>query len=245
MVIGLMPVFNEEDTVIDVLNTLEQHVGYVVIVNDGSCDKTGALLSDWLKGRTNAACISFIKNKGMSYALRRGFDFIIKGYEQGVFREADAVVTIDADGQHDPRTIAGMYEYFIGHGLDVLIGSRDMSAYSPFRILGNRLLSLVATRLGRFKFRDIECGFRVIHIRFLKPLLTYYIGIRYSCAGEIGLAASLLGYKIDNAYAIEVGRRRRRGPTVIDAVINVVCSLLIVLRVRSGKGERPVLLSPV
>lgn len=232
MLIGLVPVFNEEENVLGVLDKLERQVGRIVIVNDGSFDKTDLLISKWVKDRENASYLSFKKNKGMSHALRQGFIYISEQCKKGIFSLKDVIVTVDGDGQHDPDTIKYIYEYFNNNNLDALIVRRDFSNYPRYRILGNKLISLVASHLGGFKFNDIESGFKILKISLVKDLLKYYIGIRYSCACEIGLIASLLDYKIDNSYSVKIPFYRNRGPTFIDLLLNTIFCSLVFLRIR-------------
>jgi dolichol-phosphate mannosyltransferase len=232
MLIGLLPTFNEKDSIISVLNKLEKQLDYIIIINDGSFDNTGTLISDWVKNRENIHYISFKKNKGMSYALWRGFNYICEQYKKGKFSSKDLVITIDADNQHNPNEINSMHTYFNNNNLDILIAQRDFSKYPKYRIMGNRLMSKTASCLGKFKFRDIECGFKMMKIAFIENLLNYYIGYRYSCAGEIGIAASLLGYKLDNNYKIQVGCYRKRGPNFLDLFINLVFYFLISVKIK-------------
>ncbi len=235
MLIGLVPIHNEEKSIIEVLNKLEKQVGYIVVVNDGSTDRAHSFISEWLKNKKNADYLSFQKNRGMSYALRQGFIYISEQIRNKKFSHDDAIVTIDGDGQHDPEKINTIHDYFIKNNLDVLICNRDLSNYPRYRVLGNRLTSLVASLLGKTKFKDIECGFKILKASFVKDMLDYYIGIRYSCACEIGLIASLLGYKIDNSYPIRASYYRRGGPGFIDLFINIISCLTIILRIRFSK----------
>lgn len=235
MLIGLVPIFNEEENVIVVLHKLEKQVDYIIVVNDGSFDKTDFLISDWIRKRANIHYISLQKNKGMSYALLQGFNFISEQYKKGKFSEKDVIITIDADGQHDPDKINDIYKYFDENNLDVLIAERDFLNYPTYRIMGNKLISLVVSYLAKFRFRDIECGFKILRITFIMNLLNYYIGFKYSCAGEIGIIASKLGYKIDNKYKIRIPHYRERGPNFIDLFINLIFYLLVILRINFNK----------
>lgn len=233
MLIGLIPVFNEEQNIIGILNKLEKQLDYTIVVNDGSFDKTDSLISEWVRNKKNIYYLSFKKNKGMSYALLQGFRFVSEQRRKSRFSHEDAIVMLDGDGQHNPDEINNMYEYFKNNNRDVLIAERDFSGYPRYRIIGNSFLSLVASYLGKFKFRDIECGFKILKVTFISDLLNYYIGYRYSCAGEIGIVASLLGYKLDNRYKIRAPYYRTRGPNFIDLFINLIFYFLIILRIKS------------
>ncbi len=233
MKIGLLPIYNEEKNIIEVLSRLEKQVDYIVMVNDGSSDRTGFLISDWIKDRKNIQYLSFHKNKGMSYALLQGFNFISGQYKKRIFSGADAVITVDADGQHDPEKINNIYEYFNKNILDVLIAKRNFLGYPKHRVFGNKLVSLLTSYLGNFKFSDIECGFKILKVSFINDLLKYYIGYRYSCACEIGIIASLLGYKIDNDYSIKVAYFKKKGPGFIDFLNNLILCFVAAVRIKT------------
>lgn len=235
MLVGLIPVFNEEKNIVEILNKLEKQVDFIIIVNDGSSDRTDFLISHWAKDRKDINYISLLKNKGMSYALLQGINFIFEQYKKGKLSNDDTVIMLDADGQHEPSDIKKMYEFFRKNNLDLCIAKRDFWNYPRYRIFGNILMSRAASWLSKFKFTDIECGFKITRVNFIVDLLKYYTGFRYSCAGEIGIMASLLGYKINNTYPIQVPYYRKRGPNVIDLFINLMFYLLIVLKIRFAK----------
>jgi glycosyltransferase involved in cell wall biosynthesis len=238
MIIGLVPVFNEEKNVIAVLEKLERRVDYIVIVNDGSMDNTDFLVSNWRKKRNNIHYISLKKNRGMSYALLQGFYFIVEKHRKGEFLKKDVVVTIDADGQHNPDEISNIHKYFEENNLEVLIARRDFTHYPVYRIIGNKVVSLIISLMAKFKFRDIECGLKMFRISFIANLLHYYLGFKYSCAAEIGIIAARLGYKIDNNYKITVPYYEQGGPKLIDLFFNLLFSLLLTLKINLKKDRR-------
>lgn len=238
MRIGLLPVFNEEKSILGILDKVRLRVDFIIIVNDGSSDKTHEFVSSWVADKRNVQYILLEKNRGMSYALLQGFRFVAAQHKSGVFSPEDIVVTLDGDGQHDPDEICGMQEYFAKNNLDVLIARREFLNYPKCRIFGNALLSMAASCLGRFRFRDIECGFKMLKVRFIAEMLNYYVGFRYSCAEEIGLAACLLGYTIKNDYPIKVAYCRRGGPSLADAFVNLWFSVYITARILNKKRHK-------
>jgi len=237
MLIALVPVFNEESNIIRFLDRLVSQTDYIVIINDGSGDRTGELISGWMRDRKNIKYIFFKKNRGMAKALLQGFGFIKTEYESGKFNCQDILVTIDADGQHNPSTIKEMQVYFTGKNCEVLIAKRNLENYPLYRVIGNKLISFLNSLVGRFKFEDIESGFKMMKIGFIPDLLNYYTGYRYSCASEIAIIASLLKYKVDNSYSIMVPyyRKRTRRPGIIDFFINIVFSFLVSVKISFGK----------
>lgn len=239
MLIGLVVTFNEEKTVIDVLDKLERNVDYIVIVNDGSYDRTDSLIKDWIKDKKDVHYVFFQENRGMSYVLLQGFKFINERYKAGRFSGDDVIVTIDADGQHDADEIKNMHAYFLKNDLDILISRRDFSNYPVYRVAGNKLISLINGWIGKFKFKDIESGFRMLKVDFIPKLLNYYSGFRYSCASEIGVIAGTLKYKMDNSYVVKIPyyRNRSSAPGIKDFFINIAFSLRAVSKIKSDKNN--------
>ncbi len=235
MLIGLVPVFNEEENVIGVLNKLEKHIDCIMVVNDGSFDNTDFLISDWLRDKKNIYYFSLQRNKGKGNALLQGFNFISDQHKKGKFLNEDVIVTVDGDGQHDPDEIKNMHVYFNKNNLDILIAKRDFSNYPKYRLFGNNLTSLIVSCLGAFKFEDIMCGFKMMKVALVIDLLNYYIGYKFSYAGEIGITAGLLGYKIDNKYPIQCSYYRKGTPGLRDFFVNLILYLLVASKIKFNK----------
>lgn len=232
MLIGLIPVFNEESNIVAFLNKLEKHLDYIVIINDGSFDKTDYLISGWIGNKKNIHYHYSKPNRGMSHALLQGFNFISSRYKNNDFSGEDSVILVDADNQHNPDEINRMLKHFKNNAADVLIAQRNFSVYPKYRILGNKLLSFIASCLTGFEFKDIECGFKIIKLSCVDKLLEHYTGFRYSCAGEVGIIASLSGYKIDNKYIIKIPYYRKGGPNFADVFINLLFYFIVFLKIK-------------
>jgi glycosyltransferase involved in cell wall biosynthesis len=91
--IVVVPAYNESETVGQVVVDALEHVDHVVVVDDGSSDDTAAVAR-----QHGATVIEHVINTGIGGALRTGYRYAIK-------RDYDVVVQVDADGQHDPRSI--------------------------------------------------------------------------------------------------------------------------------------------
>ncbi|MDO8489095.1 MAG: glycosyltransferase family 2 protein [Candidatus Omnitrophota bacterium] len=232
MLIGLIPVFNEEETVIGVLQELEKQVDFIVIINDGSCDNTDSLIGSWVKKKEKAYYISLNNNNGMAYAIKQGFSFILKQYKSGIYTKNDCVVLVDADGQHDPKNIAAMYRYFFDNKLDLLVARRNFSLYPLHRVIGNNLSSAFVSYLAKFRFYDVHCGFKILKITLVADLLDFYTAFRYSCSGQIGVIAGRLGYNIDNSYLIDGPYYRKGNPNIFDFFTGLFLDLVVASKIK-------------
>jgi len=149
----LIPAYNEERKIGGLLETLRRVVPDlpVLVVDDGSRDATAAA-----GRRGGARVVSHPVNLGYGAALQTGYRFALRhGYARAV--------QLDADGQHDPESIARILAR-LDEGYDLVLGSRflDAGSYRPplARYVGIRLFSALATlALGR-RVSDATTGFQ-------------------------------------------------------------------------------------
>ena len=160
----LMPVHNEVRTVANIVERvlavpLEQEI---VLVNDGSSDGTSGVVDGLTSSRVKA--IRHPTNQGKGAALRAGFR---RALDDGY----GAVLTLDADGQHDPAEIPRFLRAYAERQSDLIIGARDFRQIPPLR--------RVANTLGRWSFswalgqpvRDNQSGYRLISRRTMEAAL--------------------------------------------------------------------------
>lgn len=152
----IIPAFNEERFVADVLRGVRAAGLEAIVVDDCSTDATGQRAM-----AEGAEVIRHPINRGKGAALATGF---ARAKERGF----DAAVTLDADGQHDPAEIPLFLEAARRTGADIVVGSRflrqgakDMPAV---RKLTNRFMSGVLSRLAHKRLTDTQCGYRLIKI---------------------------------------------------------------------------------
>src|SRR5438046_2556290 len=102
--IVVVPVYNEEKTVVGVLDSIlaqRDTVSHIVVVNDGSHDNSGGLIKEWAQDKSHVTVLEHATNKGYSGALLTGFNNVIERSHAGEFSWDDVIATVDADGQHD------------------------------------------------------------------------------------------------------------------------------------------------
>ena len=217
--IALIPVYNEESTLLSVLEPLASLVDMLVIVDDGSKDRSLALAEFWTRGRSQVRILRLSENRGMSSALREGFIYLASQLGNGSLDAEDLILTLDADGQHDSREIQALCSHVEKEGLDVALTRRDFSLYPFHKRFGNRLMTLWGSALGGHRYFDVESGFRAMRVKVVPPLLDYYTGFRYSCAQEIAILTARLGFRVDNRFNTVI--QLYRSQTVVrDVFIN-------------------------
>jgi len=144
-----IPAFNEEATIAKVIVHASRQTGSVLVVDDGSSDDT-SLIAEGL----GATVIRHDRNMGKGAALRSCFDWARRV-------GADVLVTLDADGQHNPDEIPNLISPILKGKADVVVGSRKILSEAPFyRHAGGRLLDrLTGVKVGG-RFVDAQSGFR-------------------------------------------------------------------------------------
>lgn len=148
----IVPAFNAAETIGEVVRGIRQHKLPVVVVDDGSQDATAAVAAG-----AGAIVISHLRNEGKGMALRTGFQYALR-------MTYDGVVTLDSDGQHDPREIPRLIEVGEHQHAGVVIGNRMTNgpAMPMMRRWTNRLMSRIVSAVSRQTIPDSQCGFRLI-----------------------------------------------------------------------------------
>lgn len=157
----IMPTYNNDRTLERVLLGILEHVpeSRVIVVNDGSTDRTAAILENYSHSIT---ILENNPNAGKGMALRKGLrNAIEKGY--------DHAITIDSDGQHYPEDLPKMIAACIASPNTVLMGSRNMEqeGVPQKSSFGNKFSNFWFKVETWISLPDTQTGFRVYP---LKPL---------------------------------------------------------------------------
>jgi glycosyltransferase involved in cell wall biosynthesis len=156
----LIPAYNAQETLGSVLKKIGPLKMDTIVVNDGSSDETKRVASE-----NGAQLLEHPLNLGKGAALRTGFQYILqKGYQ--------VVITLDADGQHDPSEIPSLLKIFQSVNPDILIASRaaEFGKMTFLRRFWNRLGVKAVARLCHSDITDSQSGFRLIRTEVLKAV---------------------------------------------------------------------------
>jgi glycosyltransferase involved in cell wall biosynthesis len=155
-VVVVIPAFNEERTIVEVIRGLKQR-GFtrLIVVDDGSSDRTGELASS-----EGVIRLRHLLNRGLGGALGTGISAALR-------LGAEVIVTFDADGQHDPNDIMRLLEPIDMGEAEVVIGSRMLDPRGmPFRRrLANWLANVVTYLLFGGWTTDSQSGLRAFSRR--------------------------------------------------------------------------------
>ncbi|MEO6865747.1 MAG: glycosyltransferase family 2 protein [Gemmatimonadaceae bacterium] len=181
----VLPAFNAASTVATVAASVRRHLvgAFVLGVDDGSTDATRRVLTRWCDH-----VICFDVNRGKGAALRAAFAYAAERFP------CSPVVTLDADGQHDPAFAPRLLEAL--EFADIVIGTRAIGGASvpPHRRLAN-MVSTAATRaVTRLRLTDSQSGFRAFRGEVVVAIDAQ--GDRYEYETDFIVRASQRGYRI-------------------------------------------------
>jgi len=163
-VLAIIPSYNVERTIGNVLDGIKYIVDGVIVVNDGSYDRTRQIAED-----KKVKILDHSKNMGLGFALRTGF-------KEAIDSDFDAVITIDGDGQHGIEDIANIVKIYKEKGIPVIIGSRlknkeEWKNFPKARLLGNLIMTFLTNlACGRKVTTDSQSGLRLIEREVLKKM---------------------------------------------------------------------------
>ena len=156
----LIPAYNAQETLGSVLRKINSIHLDTLVINDGSSDETKRVASE-----NGAQILEHPLNFGKGAALQTGFQYILQ-------KDYQVVVTLDADGQHDPSEIPSLLKIFERVKPDILIASRaaEFGKMTFLRRFWNRLGVKAVARLCHSDITDSQSGFRLIRTDVLKEV---------------------------------------------------------------------------
>jgi glycosyltransferase involved in cell wall biosynthesis len=152
-ILAAMPAFNEEKFIAKTIVGAKKYVDQVIVVDDGSNDATKDIAEEM-----GVMVIRHEKNSGYGASLQTIFD---KARELHI----EALVILDADGQHNPEDVGRLLEALVTNDVDVVIGSRflrdDDKKIPGYRKVGMKVLDNATRIAGVAEISDSQSGFRV------------------------------------------------------------------------------------
>lgn len=156
--IAVIPGYQEGSRIATVVSAALRHVP-VVVVDDGSTDDTADRAE-----AAGAKVIRQVPNQGKGAALREGFRHALA---QGV----PAVVTLDADGQHDPAEIPRFLAAYERSRPELIVGRRDFRRMPPVRRISNTIGGWIFSWAVGRRIPDNQSGYRLLGTHLMTAML--------------------------------------------------------------------------
>ena len=153
----VIPVFNEAKYLEKFINELSKEINRshiirkVIFVNDGSTDNSLKIIENLCKKNRIFHLINLKNNLGKGHAMSKGFGIAKRD-------RSDCVIFMDSDGQHNPRYIKSFLKRLQKE--PIVLGYRRLSRGAPWlRKMGNKIATLIISKLFGIKRQDLLCGF--------------------------------------------------------------------------------------
>ncbi len=206
----IVPAYNEQLRITSFLKNLlnfskKNFESYeIIIVDDGSIDKTYQIVKKLIKDYENTKIISYSENKGKGYAVFQGI----------LTARGEFVLFIDADGSTPPEEIKNMVKIYRKHGYDVIIGTRidETSSIENPQPISRKVMSLIfnfySNILFHLRINDLLCGFKGFKKEVAIRIFQNLQSLRWEFDVEILYNARKLGYSL---YQIPIKWKHEEG----------------------------------
>lgn len=146
----ILPAYNEEVSVASMILLSSKYADEVIVIDDGSTDRTSEVSE-----MAGATVLHHDTNRGKGAALKTGFNYA---------KDFDIIVTIDADGQHNPSEIPDVIKPIVDGKADIVNGSRYINGHDKntpkYRRVGQTVLDTATNIASGVKLTDTQSGFR-------------------------------------------------------------------------------------
>ena len=182
----VIPTYNEAKSIAGLVKEIQGLNLEVIIVDDGSQDDTSRIAQE-----SGATVLKNQINQGKGASLIKGFSYVLS-------KDCDAVITMDGDGQHLPSDIPYFLRLAEYSDNGILVGNRMLKRKKmPFiRVLTNKIMSALISKITQQNVPDTQCGFRLIKRPVLEKINLKTS--KYETESEILIKASRLGFKIES-----------------------------------------------
>lgn len=183
----LVPVYNEEEKILLVINNLKKYFKNILVVNDGSTDKTSYILQS--SGVEN---LNHLINLGAGAAISSGFEHIKRK------KNIEAVITFDADGQHSVEDANDFAHEIISCSEDVIFGSRFIKHSKnipPIKKIILSIVTFISNRITKVKLTDAHNGMNAFKTSCLDKIIISIDGFGFATQIVNSVGKNRLSYK--------------------------------------------------
>lgn len=186
----IIPAYNTADTLLDVVQLIPKKYKNIILVDDGSKDKTSKVAK-----KLGLIVIKHLRNKGYGATQKTA-------YKEALKRGADVVVMVHGDGQHDPSFIRSVIEPILQGKVDVVIGSRILGRKTIqggmpiWKFFLNRLLTIIENIILGMNISEFHSGYRAYSRTFLRTVPFIFNSNKFDFDTDILIQAKIHHFKI-------------------------------------------------
>jgi glycosyltransferase involved in cell wall biosynthesis len=227
----VIPLYNEDESLPELVRWIEQVMQThqftyeIVMVDDGSTDKSWEVIEQLHEKNPNIKGIRFRRNYGKSAGLNVGFENA----------EGKVVITMDADLQDSPDEIPALYKMIMEEGYDLVSGWKKKRHDPISKTIPTKLYNGVTSRMSGIKLHDMNCGLKAYRYEVIKNIEVYGEMHRYIPVIAKWAGFKKIGEKVVQHQARKFGTTKFGG---LERFIRGPLDLLSIMFV-SKFGKRP------
>ena len=216
----VIPAFNESENLEDLINELQLNLKKynkyeIIIINDCSTDNTNEIINNISK-IYNIKIITNSENKGQSYSIHKGVQSA----------KYPIIITIDADGQNNPKDIPKLLKTYLSNDDISLIGGiRKKRNDSKIKIASSKIANLVRSKFLNDECKDTGCSLKI----FNKDI---FLGFEYFNGMHRFLPALFKGYGCKMLFLDVDHRKRKHGYSKYGTFDRLIKGIKDMIRVR-------------
>ncbi|MHA1797144.1 MAG: glycosyltransferase family 2 protein [Candidatus Helarchaeota archaeon] len=217
-IIAVIPAYNEESTIGEVIKRVQKYVNEIIVVNDGSTDSTAKIADE-----AGAFVFTNDYNMGLGVTMKNGLRIAKR-------LKADIIITMDADGQYLPEEIPNILEPIINLEADLVLGSRvnNKSKMGIINKIGNRVFTWAVNRFSGLHLKDTQTGFRAIRREILEEIK---ITSDYTYTQELVIRCAEEGFRIGEVPVTFLKRKQGKSRLISDPADYALNVSIIGLRI--------------
>ena len=215
----IVPAFNEQNVIKDIINNLLKKFSNVIVINDGSNDKTLEIIND-----LDIKILSHEINLGVGAAVQTGFDYVSN------ISDAKAVITFDADGQHLVDDAVAMAKEILICDEGIIFGTRfpkHSKNIPKVKRIVLKLIARITDLVTGVTLSDAHNGLKAYKVSTIKELELQFSSYSYESELITQVAKKKIDYKEMPTdikytnYSIKKGQKLLNGLLIIEDLLKL------------------------